>query len=416
MANTVLENQSDIAAGRVTADPLFDSSQNVDVLEVLIVLKRGRRKVFLITAVTVILGIIIALLLRNTYKASALIMPPVQPQSVQSAFLGQLGSLGALAGSGASSLLKNPGDMYVSILRSRSIADGVIEREKLASVYKTKTAVDTRHKLDSNTKVEAGKDSLIKIDVTDHDANRAAAIVGAYLDELYKLNSKLAVTEAGQRRIFYDEQIAAEKKALAIAESDFVATQKKTGIIVLSGQTEAIIRSVTQLRAQIAAREVQLGTLTSYATAENPAVELLQKELAGLRAQLDKLEQTQGKTATPGDIQIPTGVVPELGLEYVRSLREVKFHETLYELLLKQDEIARLDEGKSAQVIQVVDRPVPPDKKSGPLRPLIIIGALLLGLLTGCGYVLLMESLKRLREQPAYAAKFDSLRRTDKDA
>ena len=409
MANTLIENRADMTPAGVGRDPIYDSEPYFDILDILIVLKREWRKVCLVTAVTVILGILIAFLLRDTYKATAIILPPAQAQSVQSAFLGQLGSLGGLAG-GASSLLKNPGDMYVGILQSRSIADGVIRRQNLAAVYKTKTAVDTRKRLDAHTKITAGKDSLITIDVSDHDPNRAASIVNAYLEELYRTNSTLAVTEAGQRRIFYDQEIAKEKDALAKAEADFVATQKKTGIITLTGQTEALIRSATQLRAQIAMREVELETLGSYATPENPTFQRLQTELAGLRQQLEKLEKAQGKNATPGDIQIPSGVVPELGLEYVRKLREMRLHETLFELLLKQDEIARLDEGKAAQIIQVIDRGVAPDKSSGPPRLLIIIGALILGLLAGCGFVLSLEAWRRVQQQPALTAKLDLLR------
>lgn len=408
MANTLIENRADVTGAGVGGEPVYDSEPQFDILDILIVLRRERRKVFLIAAVTVVFGIVIAFLLRDNYTATAIILPPAQAQSVQTAFLGQLGSLSALGG-GASGLLKNPGDMYVGILESHSIADGVIRRENLAAVYKTKTAIDTRKRLDAHTKITAGKDTLIAIEVSDHDPNRAAAIVNAYLDELYRTNSTLAVTEAGQRRLFYDDQIGKEKDALAKAEADFVATQKKTGIIALAGQTEALIRSSTQARAEIASREVQLETLGSYATPENPTFQRLQKELGGLREQLQKLEAAQGRSATPGDIQLPSGVVPELGLEYLRKLREVKLHEALYELLLKQYEIARLDEGKAAQVIQVIDRGTPPDKTSGPPRLLIIVGALILGLLIGCGYVLLLEAWRRVREQPAYASKLNQL-------
>src|SRR5260370_4616204 len=114
MANTLIENRADVTPVEVGRVPIYDSEPHVDILDILIVLKRERRKVFLVAAVTVIFGILIAFLLRDTYKATAIILPPAQAQSVQSAFLGQLGSLSALGG-GASSLLKNPGDMYVGI-------------------------------------------------------------------------------------------------------------------------------------------------------------------------------------------------------------------------------------------------------------------------------------------------------------
>jgi len=407
MTNTFLESESDVTATRERP------ARDVDVLDLLIVLSRGRRTIALVTVIAVLIGTAVAFLLRATYTSTAIILPPGQQQSVQSAFLGQIGALASLGGGGG--LLKNPADMYVGILKSRTIADFVIEREHLASVYKTKSEVATRKRLDDHVKVTAGKEGLIEIEVKDHDPNRAADIANAYLAALYHVNSTLAVTEAGQRRLFYDQQLNQEKDALAAAEADLVATQKKTGIITLTGQTEAMIRSSVLLQTQIAQREVQLGTLQSSATAENPTIQRLQTELAGLRAQLAKLEEEKGKSANPGDIMVPSGVVPTAGLEYVRKMRQVKLHEALYEILLKQDEIARLDEGKAAQVIQVVDRGMPADKRSGPYRLLIILGSLIFGLFVGVAWVWYAAILGRLKTQPDNASRLESLRQSFKN-
>lgn len=408
MANTVIESEPEVAASEDR------SGREVDVLDLLILLSRGRRTIALVTVITLLIGIAVAFLQRASYTSTAIILPPTQQQSVQSAFLGQLGSLASLGSAG--SLLKSPADMYVGILKSQTIADFVIQHAHLDSVYKTRTEVAARKQLDAHTKLTAGKDNLIDIEVTDHDPNRAAEIANAYLAGLYQVNSTLAIGEAGQRRLFYDQQLDLEKDALATAEADLVATQKKTGIITLGGQTEAIIRSSVQLQAQIAQREVQLATLSSSATAENPSIQRLQTELTGLRGQLAKLEEQQGKSANPGDILVPTGLVPAAGLEYLRKVRQVKLQEALYEILLKQDEIARLDEGKAAQVIQVVDRATPADKRSGPPRILIILGSLLLGLLVGAMWVWFKEVLKKLKSQPVHRAKLDSFRDSLKNA
>jgi uncharacterized protein involved in exopolysaccharide biosynthesis len=404
---TYLERESEMTARRER------QTRDVDVLDLLIVLSRGRRKIALVAIVALVIGTAVAFLLRATYTSTAVILPPTQQQSVQSAFLGQLGSLASLGST--NNLLKNPADMYVGILRSRTIADFVIEREHLASVYKTKTEVATRKKLDKYTKITAGKDNLIDIEVTDHDPNRAADIANAYLAGLYQVNSTLATSEAGQRRIFYDQQLNQEKDLLAAAEADLVTTQKKTGILTLTGQTEAVIRSTVQLQAQITQREVQLETLRSSSTSENPAIQRLETELGGLRAQLAKLEEEQKKSAGPGDILLPAGVVPAAGLEYIRKVRQVKLHEALYEILLKQDEIARLDEGKAAQVIQIVDRGMPADKRSGPSRVLIILGSLVFGLIVGGAWVWYAEILKRMKTHPDHGSRLESLRESLKN-
>jgi tyrosine-protein kinase Etk/Wzc len=229
------------------------------------------------------------------------------------------------------------------------------------------------------------------------------------IDELYHLNSTLAITEAAQRRLFFSEQLEGEKAALAAAEEDLKKTQEKTGLIQLSGQAEEIIRSVATLRAQIVSLEVELQAARTYATDQNPDVTRIQQEIDALQRQLTAMENNQ-RRIQPGDIQVPTVQVPEAGLEYESKLREVTFHTTLLTLLAKEYEAARIDEAKSVPLIQVVDRAVPPDKKSGPHRLLIILASCVIGFCMGCVWVFARRALERAHETPETAAKLHQLR------
>ncbi|WP_169746954.1 GumC family protein [Edaphobacter aggregans] len=385
-----------------------EGRQETPALDILLVLARDRRRIIAVTLIALLVGTLIAFAMKPSFTAVAIILPPQTPQSSASLLAGQLSALGAFGG-GASSLLRNPADMYVGILQSRTIADHLIAKFQLQSLWKLKRSEDTRKKLAKQAIFEVAKNGLISISVKDHDPRRASDLANAFVDELYAMNSKLAITEASQRRLFFDQRLAEEKSALAAAEDDLRKTQEKTGLITVSGQAEMAIRSIAQTQAQISSRLVELQAMRAYATDENPSVYTIQREIDALRQQLSKQQDDQKKMA-PGDTLVPAGKVPEGSLEYARKLREVKYHDTLFELLSRQYEAARIDEAKSAPIIQVVDRAVPPDRKSGPSRLLLMIGSAVLGFCCACLWVYLRAAIARMRKVPELSIKLDRLR------
>jgi tyrosine-protein kinase Etk/Wzc len=389
-------------------EPVAD--ETLDVLDIFLVLARKRRTIAVVTLVAFCVGLLLSSLMRPRYTGKAVIMPPQQETS-SSALLGQLGSLAALGGGAGGLGLKSPADLYIGILQSRTIADAIIADFHLLDVYRRKQLVDARAMLKTRTEIEAGKDGLIQISVIDHDPKRASDLANAYVTQLYGMNSKLAVTEAAQRRVFFDEQLEEERKDLAKAEEDLRGTQQRTGLIQLSAQAQMIIQSIAQLRAQIASREVQLHSIQTYATDQNPEVARLDGEISTMRQQLIKLENDQQRPSQPGDIAMPAGQVAEDSLEYARKFREVKYHETLFDLLSRQYEAARIDEAKSAPIIQIIDRAVPPDRASGPNRPLISIGAGVLGFLGACFFSFLMYEIDLMKNaRTRKAEKLNELR------
>ncbi len=378
------------------------------LLDTLLVLSKRKRTIFTATASAFLLGILLCLVLKPTYTATALIMPPQSPQSSLSSLMGQLGSLSGLSGGGGS-LLKNPADLYVGILQSRTIADRAILAFHLQDQWRTKSMWATRKKLATQVLIEAGKNGLIQITAKDKSPQQASDLANFFVDALYRMNSTLAISEASQRRVFFDQEVNQEKNALAIAEENLKQTQQKTGLLSLTGQAELAIRSVAQVRADIASKQVALQGLLAYDAEENPAVIRLRQEVQALQGQLATLENNQARLA-PGDTQIAANQVPGGSLEYVRKLREVKYHDALYEALSRQYEAARIDEAKSAPIIQVVDRSIPPDHKSGPPRLLILVGLTVFGFVASCVWVFLQTLLERARQTPALAEKLSTLR------
>ncbi len=390
------------------------SEDSIDLLDIALVLAARKRFILYFSLALAIVTLIVVMVVPQTFTATATMLPP-QKESSASALLGQLGGLASLAGGGggAASMLglKNPGDLYIGLLQSETIADAIIDRFHLMQVYKKKRLSDARKALQSHTTILSEKSSLISIAVKDHDPRRAAAMANAYIEQLHGLMSHLAVTEAGQRRLFFQQQLELEKNQLADAEVALVKTQRKTGIIQPQGQAEAVIGTIMQLQAQISARQVELGALRTSATDQNPEVVTLQSQIAGLRAQLEDFERGHPQSASmAGDVLTPTSQVPAASLEYIRRMRDVRYHQTLFELMARQYEMARVDEAKQGQMIQVVDPALVPDKRSWPPRLLLVLLAFILGTMISSFWAIFQSVYRSRMQDPEIAAKTWKLR------
>lgn len=375
----------------------------INLLDLLIVLAKHKKMILGLPFAAAVLVAGISLTMPNIYTATTRILPPQQQQSSAAAMLGQLGALAG--GAGAALGIKNPNDLYVGMLKSRTVADNLIQQFKLTERFETEKQDDTRKVLETITAISAGKDGIISIEASDEDPKFAADLANAYVSELYKLTQNLAVTEASQRRLFFEKQLKIARNELAGAETAFKQTQEKTGVLELGAQGKAMIEAVGEIRAQIAAKEVQLSAMRTFATEQNPDFVRAQQELAGLRGQLAKLERG-GEAGL-----VPTGKLPEAGLENIRKLRDVKYYETLYELLAKQYELARVDEAKNASIIQVLDTAVPPDRKSKPKRALmVILTALAVGFMAVL-WAFIKEAGEKARRDPEQAQRLSHFRK-----
>jgi uncharacterized protein involved in exopolysaccharide biosynthesis len=388
-------------------------NDEVHLLDLLVVLAQRKLLVIGIPVVFGTLAMIASLMMTPMYASTTKLLPPQQSQSTgMAAMLGQLGGLAGAAGGLAG--LKNPADLYVGLLESRTISDNLITRFKLKERYKATMNV-ARESLAVNTQISTGrKDGMITITVSDKDPKFAADLANGYVDELIKLTQTMAITEASQRRLFFERQLLEAKDQLASAEIALRKTQEKTGLIQPDGQVQALITNAAQLKGTIAAKEVQLNALRTFAAAQNPELLRAQEELRGLRAQLGKLENVQ--PTKDGNFMVPTGNLPEVGVEYVRSMRNVKYYETIFELLAKQFELAKIDEAKNSSAIQVLDRAIAAENKFKPKRTLITLAGLAFGAVLGIILAFFHAAYQRSRSSPEAMQRWqrlsNALRRT----
>lgn len=382
----------------------------VTLIELLTELARRKWLIAKVTSSAMLAGLVLCFVLPVKYTASTKLMPPQQTQSSASLMMNQLANSGAaplVAMAGAGLGLKNPNDLYVGLLKSRPIADAIIQKFGLAKLYRSRDMTAARKELADNTEVVSEKEGFISVSVTDKDNKRAAEIANDYTDQLRILTNTLAVTDASQRRLFYEDQLKRTKEVLVGAELAFEQVQQKKGVVQLDAQAKAMIESLATLRGQVTAKEVEVQALRSYSTERNPDVQLAERQLSSLQEEVAHLEQRDHSSGI-GDVGL--GDVPGAGLEYLRAQHEVMYQQALFDMLMKQYDAARLDESKEAAIIQVVEPAIAPDRRSSPKRLILLALFAVAGLLMGC--ILAMVSWWRalLQFDPITARQITTLK------
>ncbi len=349
------------------------TDDEINLLEYLLVIVKHKKMIFLTCLVTFILTCGITLLMPNIYMSTARILPPQNDKGGLSSMLGSVSNIAALAGLSVGS---GSGELYVGMLKSRSIADVIIDKFDLMELYDQKYRVKTYEILNDAVNFSVGKDDgIITVTAEDEDPKRAADIANTYIEELKKLNIKLNLNNAGRERLFLEERLAVVQNDLSKAEDALKDFQEKNKAIRIDAQASAIIDAFATLKGELASKEVELGVLRSSQTDQNPQVKALREEITQIREQISQLEQSHDGKTSSADIFLATSEVPALGIQYARLLRDLKVQETLYELVTKQYEVAKISEAKNTSTIQVLDAAMVPDKKSKPRRSMIVLAA-----------------------------------------
>jgi uncharacterized protein involved in exopolysaccharide biosynthesis len=344
-------------------------------------------------------ALVYSFLAQPIYTSKALILPPQQAQSTASSLLASLGPLAGLAGPAVA--LHSPLDMYVAILRSRPVTDAVITKLALQRHYGDKSAFETRQRLTKNVHIDADKQTgLIAISTNDHDAFYAAAITNAEVGSLSTLLNHLAITDAQKRKSFFASEIKKISVSLYNADKRFRALSAAGGLPITKNLADANIRATAHLKALINAKEVELASLRNFATEANPGLARISAELAAMHTQLQKLQSGGARLIKSS----PTGE------DAVAALRTLETQQALMQVMLKQYEMAKIDEAKEGPLVQEIQSATPSQHRSGPKRALIIVASALLGFIFGSIAAVARHSYLQAISQPENSARFRRLR------
>ena len=374
----------------------------ISFLDLAIVLAKHRKLILGLPFLVAVISAGYSLTLPNIYTASTKVLPPQQSQSTASAMLAQLGGVAGLLGGAA----RSSNDLYIAMLRSRTVADNLIQRFGLMKRYEIdiKHVSDMYDGLTAVTKIASGKDGIITIEVDDKDPKFAADLANAYVDELVKYTNVLAVTEASQWRLFFERQFTLAKENLAKAEIAARQALQTGGLVKVDEQGRAMVGVPARLRGQISVKEVQIGAMRTFAADRNPDLQLAQQELESLRRELAKIEGAGGINSVKRGPNVE-------GSESLRLLRDVKYYEVIFDLLARQYEMAKIDEARDSSVIQVMDKAIEPDRKSRPKRSLIVLVSALAAGMVAILWSFLREALARVASDPQQAARMAALKR-----
>jgi uncharacterized protein involved in exopolysaccharide biosynthesis len=369
--------------------------QEINLLDLLLVLARRWKMIIGVPFVVAILTSVITLLMPNIYIAKTMIIPTDNDSGgMGAALMAQLGGLAGLAGGAIGT--KSTGALYVTMLKSETLKDPVIDKFKLMELYKSKLRSTVYTALDGATNVSLGKtDGVITITVSNKDPKLAADLANEYVEQLGRLTAKLNMAGASANRVFIEKRIAEAKADLSKAEEHLKEFQTKHKTISVPDQAKATIEGVAQLRGQLATKEVELGTLQRQFTDNSQEVKTAKSAVASIRAQIAGLEGKGGVNSS----SIPNlGSVPQLGQEYLRLMRDFKIQEAVFEMLTKQYEMAQINETKDTAPFQLLEKAKAPERKSKPKRSQIVI---LAAVTSGFIMVFLAFILQYLEQMPA---------------
>src|SRR3972149_896202 len=368
----------------------------INLLDYWRVLVKRKLLIGIIVGIAIIFSIIYSLILPEIFASTASIFPPQQEGSLASGIAAQLpGGLGSLAGGFLG--INTPAGTWLAILKSETIKDAVINRLDLMKVFEAKTMDDARKTLDGMTKVAKSKDGIISITVEDTNPQRAATVANAFVEELDRINKGVTTTSGKRMRVFVEERLIGVKENLAKAEDAIKGFQERNRAVKLDDQSKTIIEAIGVVKGHLMAKEVELQTLLSYATAKNPQAEILRTEVNELKERLRELEEGKRIPDNPSskDIFIPTTRIPDLALQYARLLREAKIQQTLFELLTQQYEMARIQEAKDTPSLQVLDVAKVPEVRVKPKRRQIVMLSTVAGAFFGVLIAVFMEYIDR---------------------
>jgi uncharacterized protein involved in exopolysaccharide biosynthesis len=365
-----------------------------------LLLRKHRRRIFKCAIAGFLLMLVLMLLVKPRYAATAALLVP-QNSTPSAASLALKMAMGGLDMTGGGF------EVYEDILNSQTVAARLVAQYHLKEVYKTRDDEAAAEKtLASRTLIKSSKEGLIRITVQDESRQRATDLANSYMAELDRINQGLAITSAGQQRLYFEREMVKEKNALADAEVDLQRSQEQTGLVVPERQLQSNVAAIETTRAQLRLRQVELGALLQGATEQNPRVVRLQAEIAGLESQLRAMQSGTGSNLATG---IPSSKVPEKSLEYIRKLREVKFHETLFELLAREYETAKQQEAKTVSMIEVLDTAVVPEHKAWPPRTVFTLLGFVVGGLLGIFYTLIESYVQTVMGNPENRRKYNEV-------
>lgn len=388
-----------------------EKNQEIDLLDYINVIIKRRKMIIRNVLLIVLLVIIISFILPSAYVAVTTILPPEDNSSA--------GILTSLSNTPLSSMLLTEtgttSDLFVVILKSRSVLDGVLSEKfeypqnkkthhskTLLQIYNLKSFEKGRKKLLKKIAIESSSEGIIYLSVEAPNPYLAADVANVFVAQLDKINKEKSTSRAKNSRVYIENQLKLTEEKLTAASEQLAQFQEKYKAVSLEAQTEAAIQEAGELKGRIIAKEVELGVSKQTFKSDHVAIIKLKKELQEMKKHYNELQYGDGaKLEDQKEFYIPFAEVPGVGLELARLMRDVKVQETVWELLNQQYYQAKIQEARDTPTIQVLDEAVPPEMRSKPKRKTLVMISAFLAFIFSIFWAYSVEFFENLKKDEA---------------
>jgi uncharacterized protein involved in exopolysaccharide biosynthesis len=164
------------------------------------------------------------------------------------------------------------------------------------------------------------------------------------------------------------------------------------------------VEAGAKLEGQLIAGESELGSLRQIYGSQNVRVRAAEARNATLQRELQRangqsLSEPDGKDIDATHPYPALRQLPKLGVQWANLYRNVRIHETVFDLLSEEYETARIEEVKSIPTVSVIDVPGLPERKSGPHRTLIVLISTLLSVVITALFLLARRSWREMDDE-----------------
>ncbi len=378
------------------------TSDKVNLIDFLTFLFRWRRFLALFIGLIVIVTVIFSLIIPSRYTATSTLFPSQDQSLDMSSFISsKLAGLPGVAGF-AAQMGSLPGEIYLTILRSRSMSEAVIDTFALRDVWKMNDVPieDVIEKLSGCTKFQYDlRDGTVTIGATCRDPKMASEMANFYAHELDRRNQELKSQKATFEKAFIAGRLEDSRQRMEILEDSMRSFQQRTGILDVEEQVKATIRTAAELEVLRLEAELELTLAQEMMPADNPLVEELQRKVAGVRKQMRRLVDRHQQDAEDKLI-LSLNDASIHGATYLKLLRDITVQEFLYQFLVQQYEQARIAEVRRTPTMQAIDRAVPPTKRSWPKRGIMVVAAAAAAFVFAIAIALILDNYRAANAEP----------------
>lgn len=248
------------------------------------------------------------------------------------------------------------------------------------------TALDYQKRLKVG---EAGKDSgIIYLTLEDPDSDKANQVLDKISRLYVRQNVERSSAEAAQRLEFLRSQVPLVRKELEKAEAALNGYQTSAQSVDISIETKGVLDQIVSLESQISEHNLKRTEYNQLYTPEHPTYRTLMTKIGQLQKQKEGL---MSKINT----------LPVTQQELLRLNRDMQVTTRTYTLLLdkaQEQDILRAGTIGNVRIIDSAYAVV--EKPAKPVKPLVVLVAVFVGLLVSALVILLRQVFYRGIESP----------------